>query len=493
MSEKQKFGTLAFAAAVLFALTGCSHAVFQQSTGGGNNGTSPVILTLHDTAASGITITSFELTVTGATLTPTAGAPIPLLSTPQTIELTQLQANSAFLSSTQVNFGSISGMTITFSNAQFTFINNTGAAVTVGTVICNPGASCVVTPTISGASNITFSGAPFPFQVAQDQQNLLEVDLNLGNIVQSDFSVNFGATGAGTVTKTQTTVVVGATTFNVFNTIDLNGSIGSVDSTKKTFTLAASTGQNLTIAADNSTGFIFGQACTANDFTCLTAGRLVDVQMVVLSDGSLLAKAIRFDDASATQQLTGEIVALNGTPPTSFTMVVHNEVPSLSSAPLGTPIDVTIGNTATFGVNNFSPLPSGVSFASSSDLLVGQEVEARLSGTFSAGPPPSFTTDRIMLAPTQITAPVASVSLQVQMFVISPLPSLFTSAPTNAFTQIQIDASDTFGTVFQNLPSQDLTGLRVGQQAAVAGFLFNTISSSGSPTIVAVAVRDDGP
>lgn len=486
MNSYRLSGALVSLFAMLCLMGGCSHAVLQNNNGGGGQ-TAPVILTIHDTPASGITIVSFEVTVTGASLTPTGGTAVSLVSTPQKLELTQLQANSAFLASKAVNVGTFSSLTLTLANPQFTFVNDSGSSITVGTVTCAVGATCVVTPTISGSSTITFSGAPLPLQVMQSQQNLLEVDFDLNNIVQSDFSVNFGATGAASVTKTQTSVVTGTTSIGSFA---LNGSITSLGTNN--FQFAASTGQAFTVAVNAGTSFNFSAACTANNFSCLGSGQLVNVQLDILSDGTLEATAIGFDDVSGTQQLTGEIVALNGTPPTSFAMVLHNTVPSLAGAPVGAPITVTIPNTASFGINNFTQLPP-VSFATPSDLLVGQEVEARLSGTFTAGPPAAFTTDRIMLDPSQVTATVSQVSIQAQMFTMNQLPSLFTSAQTNAFTQVQVDAGASFGTVFENLSSNDLTSLLVGHHAAVAGFLFNTIGTTGSPTIVATVVRDDGP
>lgn len=471
---------------VVTLVAGCSHAVLGGGGGGGGKQTSPVILTIHDTPASGITIVSFEVTVTGASMTPTGGTAVSLLSTPQKLELTQLQANSAFLSNTAVTTGTFNSLSVTLANPQFTFVNDSGSSMTVGTVTCASGATCVVTPTISGSSTLTFSGAPFPLQVAQSQQNLLEVDLDLNSIVQSNFSVNFGATGAATLTHEQTTVSAGTTPFTNSD-IAINGSVTSVSTSNSSLVLAASTGQSLTISVDNTTGFNFGTTCSANNFTCVAAGQLVNVQLQVLDNGTLLASAIGFDDASGTQQLTGEIVAMNGTPPTSFTMVVHNTVPSLAGAPNGTPVTVTIGNTAGFFVNNFTQLPP-LPFASPSDLFVGQEVETRLSGTLSAGPPPAFTTDRIVLDPSQVTATVSQVSLQTQMFTINQLPPLFSSAPVNAVTQMQVDAGTNFGTVFQN-SSNGLSSSMQGQQAAVAGFLFNTIGTTGSPTIVATIVR----
>ncbi|HVA72791.1 MAG TPA: DUF5666 domain-containing protein [Candidatus Limnocylindrales bacterium] len=482
MRQRKYLGNLpwAFAAALLF-IAGCSHAIFPQNGGGNGGNTVPMILAFHDTPPSGITLTSFQVTVTGAVLQP---GNVSLLSAPgQTIELTQLQANSAILSTTQVALSSYTSLTITYANPKYTFLNDSGITETVNGQACAAGASCVVTPTISGASTITLpSTAPFPVVTTTGQTTLLQVDVNLNNIIQSDFSVNFANSGAATV-------VQGSTAGSALGNLAVNGVITSVGTNQ--FNLAASTGQSLTVAVGTSTAYEFQRAnCTANDFTCLATGQIVDVDLNVLTGGTFQASEVDFDDATNTQQVSGTIVSFNATPPTSFQMVMHNTVPPISGFSVGTPVTVTLGNAVTFVINNGSlPLPAGVTFASNSDLLVGQEVEARVSGTFTAGPPPSFTTDRIALEPTQLNAAVSSISSQAQplpLFVLKPLPPMFSQAPINSVTQIQVLISPT--TQFEGPSLTSLSSLQVGNVVSVGGFLFNTTSTTGSPSIVANAV-----
>lgn len=484
MRQKKYLGSLPWAmAAFLFLITGCSHAVFPTSGGnaGGNN--APMILTFHDTPPSGITLTSFEVTVTGAVLQP---GNVSLLASPQTIELTQLQANSILLSTTQVPVGSYTSLTVTYSNPQFTFLNDSGVSVSQ---TCSAGASCVVaSPTISGASTITLSNvSPFPVVTTTGQTTLLEVDVNLNNIIQSNFSLNFASSGA--VTALQQT---SGTPPTAIDSLTLSGTVTSVGANQ--FNLTASTGQSLTVAVDSSTAFEFQRAkCAANNFTCLVDGQVVDVSANILTDGSLEASEVDFDDAANTQQVSGTIVSFNTTPPTSFQMIVHNSLPAISTLSVGTPVTVTIGNTASYVINNGAlVLPTGVTFASNSDLLVGQEVEARVSGTLPSGSSPSYTTDRIALEPAQINAAVSSVSPGTSVFVLSPLPPLFSQASSNTVLRIQVltvAPGTTPGTVFQDLPQLNVGGLTVGQSVSVGGFLFNTIGTTGSPTVVAETVR----
>lgn len=486
----------AFTAVLLF-IAGCSHAVFPTGGNGGGNGNSPVILTFHDTPPSGVTVTSFEVTITGAVLQP---GNVSLLATPQTIELTQLQTNSVFLSTTKVAAATYTSLQITYANPKFTFLNDSGVPISVGGQNCNAGASCVVTtPTVSGALTTTLSATSVPpFQsltVSSTNQTLLEFDVNLNNIIQQPNStLDFSPLGhPGAATVIQSTNSSGKTT--TIGTMNVAGQVGTVSATQ--IQLTPSTGQpTLTIAVNSNTAFEFARAnCTNNNFTCVATNQIVGVNINILSDGTLEAAEIDFDDASTTQQVSGTIVIENGTPPTSFQMIVHNTVPPVSSLPFGTPVTVTIGAGASFVINNgLFILPAGVTFATTSDLLVGQEVEARVaSGTSISNS--AFTTDRLALEQTQVQSTVTSLNSTAQppqpSFVLNPLPPLFSASPVNPVLQMQVltvTLGTTVVTSFQELTSPDITGLTDGQPVTVGGFLFNTV---GSPTIVAETVRGE--
>lgn len=484
-------GILPLSLCILIWAAGCSHATF--NTGGGGGKTAPMFLTFHDTAAAGITVTSFEVTVTGAVLQP---GNVSLLSSPQTIELTQLQTNSAFLSTTNVPLGTYTSLMVTYASPQYTFLNNSGVQVTAGGQPCAAGASCVVTsPTVSPLT-LTLSAPAFPSVpvTSASIQTLLEVDVNLNNIIQPNFSLNFGPSasgGSGAVTVTQFTGTAGNTAIGNFN---VTGQVGSVSTTPTNqFTLTTANGKTLTILA-GSTTFEFARAnCAANNFTCLAAGQIVGANVDIFSNGSLGATEVDFDDVPGTQQVSGTIVTENNSPPTSFKMIVHNTIPPVAGLTLGTPVTVNIGGTASFVINNGSfVLPTGMTFATTSDLLVGQEVEARVaSGTsISNG---AFTTDRLALERTQVQSKVTSLSPTAQppqpSFVLNPLPPLF----VNPVTQIQvltITQGTTVLTTFENLTPLGITGLTQSQPVTVGGFLFNTV---GSPTIVATTVRGEVP
>jgi Domain of unknown function (DUF4382) len=499
MRETRYLGTLATAIAVIFVLAGCSHAVFPQ-TGGSGTGTSPVILTLHDappSGPSGVTVTSFEVTITGAVLEPGG---ISILSIPQTVELTQLQTNSVFLSTTQVPAGAYTSVQITYSTPQYTFLNNSGVSVTVNGQACPANASCVVSnPT---TANLTGTATFSPtVTVSQDNQTLIEFDVNLNDVIQSDYSLDFSQSEAATVA--QTTNASG--TLSTIDTFNVAGEVTSVDASSNSFIITPTEGQSFTVTTNttgsNPTDFEFARAnCTANNFTCIATGQIVDVVVDLQSDGLTFdAGEVDFDDAANTQQVSGTIVGQTGTPPTSVLIVVHNTIPPVPSLPPGTGVVVNIGSGASYVINSGSfVLPSGLSFASTSDVIVGQEVEARVASNSSIAND-TFTTDRLALEQTQLEAIVSSVDSQVTpypYFILSPLPALFSSAPVDSVFQLEIvdtSANAPAGTVYQDLTPDNIGGLLDGQYVTTGGFLFNTTGSVGSPSIIATIVRGEVP
>lgn len=488
MNKWRIWGHFAASMVLSLALAGCSHAVFPQSGGGPGNNTSPVILTLHDTAPTtptGVTITSFEVTISGVTLQP---GNIPLLTAPQTLELTQLQTNSVFLETTRVATGTYTGITVTYASPAYTFLNNSGTSVTANGQVCAANASCVVAnPKVDSVTGtVTFSPS---MTVAQGATTLVEADVNLNNVVQPGFDLDFSKSAGATTMPVSSASAAPA--------MNVAGQVTSVGS--NTFQIATTQGPNLKITTNSSTTFEFTRNnCSANNFSCIQNGQIVDATVEIQSDGVTFdAAQVAFDDAPNTQQVSGTIVIQNGTPPASVVLVVHNTIPPVSGLPAGSAVTVTFGASASYLINNESfVLPTGLTFASTSDILVGQEIEARVpsSASVSNG---AFTTDRVALQQTQIEAVVSSVNPQTApfpFFVLSPLPPIFSAAPVNQTSQLRIidtSANGPQGTVYQGFTPNNIGGLSPGPSefVQVGGFLFNTTGSAGSPSIIAATVR----
>lgn len=488
MSKVWNLGILAATFAVAFLLAGCSHAVFPQTGGTTTNGNSTVILTLHDTPPSppvGVAITSFEVTVTGAVLQP---GNISIVASPQTVELTQLQTNSIFLSTTQVPAGTYSSVTLTYANPSFTFMNDTGVSLTVGGQVCAANASCVVSlPTIDNVNGTaTFTS---PVVVTQTNQTLIEADVNLNSVIQPTLDLDFSQSASAIVNQTPNNGTLG--------TFTMAGQVTSVAASSNQFQLTPTTGTSVTITVNGNTDFEFARDnCSANDFTCVTQGQVVGVAINIQTDGSFNAGEVDFDDAPGTQQVSGTIVSQDTVPPTTLVIVVHNTIPPVPNLPPGTPVTVTIGSGASYVVNNGSfVLPAGLTFSSTSDVIIGQEMEARVASNSSISNG-AFTADRLALEQTQLEAAAISVNSSAQppqpSFTLTPLPALFTLSsisPVNQIFALTVNQGASTVTSFQNLAPLDITGVTTGQLLNTGGFLFNTSGTVGSPSIVATVVR----
>ena len=117
-------------------------------------GTASVSFTITDTPPAGVTVLSFEVSVTGATLNPGS---VDLLGGrgPVRIEVKQLETESAFLSAANVAPGTYTSINLSFANPELTFKNGTGAMLAG----CAAGEVCEIKPQGTLTSMVTFPGS----------------------------------------------------------------------------------------------------------------------------------------------------------------------------------------------------------------------------------------------------------------------------------------------------------------------------------------------
>jgi hypothetical protein len=187
---------------------------------------------------------------------------------------------------------------------------------------------------------------------------------------------------------------------------------------------------------------------------------------------------------ASKQAIKGTITSVDSS--TQFHMVVFKEEPAVNGISEGSPLVITINPNATFQVGaaemgengGFSSLGLGLgfSFASSADLLVGQDVQIRPGTVTSAGGAITVTTDLVRLWPSQVTGQVGSINSGSGTFTLTNLSPLFTgaAAPVTSITVQMLPGMD-----FEDFPNQ--SSLAVGKTVSVKGLLFNT---SGTPTLV---------
>ena len=451
----------------------------------GNSNSVPMSLTIGDTPPNGVAVLFFEASITGASLQPSDSSKpaVAVMTTPVEVEFGHLQTDTAFLSLANVAPDTYNSLTLTFANPVLTIVNHSGAAI--GT--CANNTVCQLTPSLN-PSSATLSGAPFPITLDTNSVFGLKLDLNVNSTVQNDLSINPAVTVAHVTHRDDSDEGQ-----EMENLDEVDGQVTMVGSNQFTL-MNARSGQSFTINVDGNTTFEdFDRAgCTANplDFTCVKTGQILDVDLSENGTGTMLAKRVEFEENASQQAIKGTITSVDSS--TQFQMVVFREEPDVNGISEGSPVVVTIAPNATFqvgreemgengGFDNF-----GFSFASAADLLVGQDVQIRPVTVVSAGGVNTVATDLVRLWPSQVTGQVGSINSSNGTFTLTNLSPLFTgaAAPTTTITVQTLSEMDLMD--FSNGSS-----LAVGNMVSVKGLLFNTINTTGTPTLVTRTIRHD--
>jgi hypothetical protein len=371
--------------------------------------------------------------------------------------------------------GTYDSVTLTFANPEMTNLNSSGAAI--GS--CANGAKCELQPAINPAT-VTYTGVPFPLTITANQPTGLLLDFNLNNSIQADLSV----TPAVSFTQMAPPQHTGGSEDGQMEEIDdIVGQITVLDTTNNTVTLQdSSSGQSFIAKVDSNTEIEgFDHIGLANAFASFKTGQIVEVSLRLMSDGSFTAHKVelKVQEGMNQNQLDGAVVAIDS--PTEFKMVMQDEALDEGGVQVGNILTVTLQSGATFLIDTDGlSLPSTVSFQSSADLLVGQNVQIRIP-TSTTGT--SVTTDQVTLHRSQVTATVLSTN--GANFTVSNLNSLFTTA-TPPITQIDVQTSSQ--TMFEGVTNA--TALAAGDQVSMRGLLFMT---TGNPLLVADTVDKRPP
>lgn len=481
-------------------LAGCNQApVSTMSSNSSPTNSAQVSLSMTDEPPTGVTVLFFQISLTAANLTPASGSSsVSLLSsgTPIQVDVTQLQAISAFLSTANVPAGTYNSLSLTFANPQLVIFNASDQAIAS---TCPLNTTCQLTPQIDNSSSLTFSSAPFPVTVAQNTPLGFLLDFHLNQVIQSDLSVNLSATNGVTVAQLPSTPPTPPWPFGF-----LLGTVESVDSSQNEFTVQTRFGRTFTIDVNSSTSYenFPSTVCTTSSLSCVATGQIVKVQVAsVESDGNLLAAEVSYVQTGSQQVVEGDVIGLSTSSGTTVMKLLLHWSPDSSQLPFGGIASVTVASTATFSVDagNFT-IPAGLSFASASDLLIGQEVQVSVaagslssSTTVALWAPPSlsFTTDSVELEPGQVTGTVTSTNSSASSFTISTFPNfvapLFSSIWTSGTPNV-ITVQTTSQTAYQGLSTDSFSGVSTNNVVSVQGWLFSTPSGSTPTTLVAETV-----
>jgi len=456
---------------VFVGLMGCGAGSYSNTTPPPNQGSAQVSVSIHDMPPMGVTVLSFQATITGISMQP---GNISLLNRAMTLEMTQLQAMSAYLGTISVPMGTYTGMTITFANPRMTFLNGTGAMMggmtggMMGGGNCANNQICQFTPTIANSS-VTLSGSPFPLNVQTNSPFNLQMDFDLmDSMQQSNMNIN---------PMMSSMMQQGMQGTNVFDEMDdMIGQVSSVNTASNQVQVAFVQGlPSLTVGVDSNTTFQgFDSIGKSNNLSGIAADQIVLIRMQLMAGGNLHADKVRFE-SNSPQVMDGMIVAINNS--TQFDMVLMNESPAFQGVNIGDVLRLNIQAGSMFDVDDTDLPISGMSFAGAPNMMIGQMVQIEPTSALIAGTPPQLNTDHLRLMKTWMTALVSS-KIDANTFIVNNLPAMFGPA---GITTMKINCSP--GTVFEN--ASNVGALNVGDTVSVRGPMF---MPNGTATIVASKV-----
>jgi hypothetical protein len=366
-----------------------------------------------------------------------------------------------------------------------TIQNQTGSLLTLGSQMCAAQQVCEFNPKLNQSSvTVQSPTQPFPITLTMNSPVFLKMDFNIDASIQStDLSIT------PTIGLMQLPPPSSSSGDQGDEDMEIVGTVTSIG--QNSFMIQTGmNGPSYTIATDNNTQFDFGTSCSAENFSCLQTGQTVKVDAKMQPDGSLLASDVKFFQPPNQMSFAGTITSV-GSGGGSFQIVLFDEESfgsdEMGSFSMGAPVTINLATGATFSVDTgVFTLPSGLNFASSTDLMVGQKVRLHPTGA-PTGTPPNLmiTVDQVQLEPSYVTASITAINTggNPQTFTLGTLPSFFTNA---GIMSIQVDVLS--NTQFETEEDQMVSGLssfKTGDTVSVRGPLFNTRTT---PTMVAEKV-----
>lgn len=509
----RKGSYLLFVSALALLLTaGCSSNLSSGTSAmGSGTGNATVSLSMTDDPPAGVSVLFFQISLTGATLTPASGQPVSLLSnnTPIQIDVTQLQTLSAFLSTANLAAGTYNSLSLTFANPQLVIYNAADTSLSN----CAVGSVCQITPTVDGSAALNFASAPFPATVSAGTPLGFLVNFHLNKIIQPDLSANLSVANGVSVSTLPPMNNPEPPEFG-----DVTGTVGSVTSSSNQFTIQTRWGRTLTVSTTSGTTYdnFPSSACSAPALSCVAQGQVVRVEIAsVASGGMVTAGEVKYLEASNTQTVQGTVIGVYPsttnvtTSPVTLLMMVHRDPSEDNQFPIGGMVEVSVPPAATLSIDsNGFTMPSGVQFTTpATDFVVGQQLTVAVeAGTVSSnvpvtppwGHPPlvSFSASSVELEPSEMSGMVTSVDSATASFLFggSTGPFFFPWPMGAGHAAPTYDVGTTSQTTYRGFTTDAFSGLAAQQYVSLSGWLFATKDSSGNSMAVAqkVVLREHG-
>ncbi len=326
-------------------------------------------------------------------------------------------------------------------------------------------------------ASVTISSGVFPLTVTASSTTGLNLDLSITDLLQSDLSLTFAS---GQSVNLSLLSALASLTDQQSEIDAVLATVQSVNGQQATIQTAL--GNSLTVELNSATSYNYPSAvCNTASSSCLATGQIVDLNLSLLGNGSLVAQSVTYADASGGAAARGTILATPASGANSFQILLHQVIPGSTSAASGNTVTIAPANGALFAVPFTGyPVVNGAGFAGTSDLVAGQEVLLQLAAGSSTT---NFNSARIYLEPSQTVGVVQSVNAGADSFALNGLTGLWTASQP---VVNQIDCQAGSQTQYENLSSASLGALSPGSAVAVKGLVFNT---GGGPTISTVIVR----
>ena len=494
-----------------FALSSCNLHRKTGGGGGGGGGNATVSFTLvADTLPTNPSILSFNVSITGITLTPASGTAQTLNPSPSVVDLMRLQSDTAFLGTLPNVVAGAYTVQVALANPEITFLNDTPSAIAVGTAMCPSGAVC--------AANLTAAGTPtigsFTFTVNSMGQQGIGIDFNLKNAISLSggaLSVNFNPSSPNpgvlsAVALPKTNANLGANQLDLIEdfsgVVAINGSSVTITSpTRGTLTATSTSSANL----DHDPSGTLCPSGTTTLSTCVKASQVASIDAILDADGTLSIREIEPLLSAQQDFVEGIVAAINPSSQTQFGIVVTDK-PSvattnslISALKVGDLLTVNLSSSVNPFLVDTKGLAVDTSFTASfnffngqtttSAIHLGQTVGVHVIAPFAAASgttPASATADTVILRWSRFRANV--VSTTANTINIDTLPSYF-GISTSSQGVVQAFLSGALGADgITNLDgvANNTSGLTTGKPVGLrALYLQNTTNTATTPLFAA--------
>jgi hypothetical protein len=356
---KRAFSFLALLLPIAMILVACGGVSNNSSSNGGTQGQpASVFVTGEDAPLP--SVLSFNVTINSITLNGKNGSP-QVLSQPTTVDFARLLGLRTMLAFNSVPADTYSGATFQLASPAISYLDMSTTPPSVGT--------------INGTLTTSAVTTAFPTPLVVGSTGLagvrMEFDLRKSLALDATGQVTGSVNPQISLLIVQPTDVEGQIT-------DLIGTLISVNTSSDSLVIQGPHGHQFTIDVNAQTQF------NGNwNIDNLVTPAYIAAQGTVQGDGSILASAVEVVSTSQAF-LSGRIIALNPTsgPVQTVTIVVGEEMPAMSNAPVGLPITLDVSQVSTYDICFFGNWFTNLLFDNSS-MVVGQRLF--IGGSFDSG------------------------------------------------------------------------------------------------------------